>query len=272
MALRKILITVKIYPGFSTREEEVIYAAGVEEDGTWVRIAPLRFERRCYANQYRKYHWIEMDLVRDRSDQRRESYRPKRRGTPVRILEEVNQNNNWELRKKIALQNVYVGMNRLLADAKSGNRALSLATFKPARIVNFFWEETTREWSDRQQRWLEQWNLMERTNGMLRPIRKLPYLFSYTIEDINGNESTLMIDDWDVGRFFWDRLQHRNQDEQAALQDVRNRYFNEFIRDRDVYFFLNTVRISHFSARNPFFIVGTFHPMKEQQLSFDFGS
>lgn len=271
MALKRVFITVKIYPGFSSQEEETMYAAGLSEDGSWIRIAPLRFERRCYDRQYRKYEWIEMDLVRKRSDQRRETHHPRRRGTPVRVIERIHHENNWDLRKKIALQNVYMGMNRLIADARNRSKVTSLATFKPARLLDFFWEKTERSWTEEQTDWLDQHNLVERRNGALQLIRKLPYLFSYTIEDINGRESTLMIDDWELGRYFWERMERQHGDEAAALEDVRNRYFIEFTREREVFFFLNTVQVSHLSAHNPFFIAGTFYPRREHQLSFDFG-
>jgi len=271
MALKRVFITVKIYPGLSSRDEETVYSAGLLEDGTWIRIAPLRFERRSYDRQYRKYEWIEMDLVRRRADKRRETHHPRRRGTPVRVLERVRHQNNWDLRKKIALQKVYVGMNRLLADAHNKSKVVSLATFKPARLLNFFWEKTARDWTEEQAAWLDRNNLLERRNGVLQVIRKLPYRFSYTSEDINGREATFMIDDWELGKYFWERLEHHRGNEPAALEDVRNRYFVEFVRDRDVYFFLNTIRVSHHSAANPFFIAGTFYPKREHQLSFDFG-
>ena len=39
----KILITVKTYPLPSTAYQETVCTAGVKEDGTWIRLYPVRF-------------------------------------------------------------------------------------------------------------------------------------------------------------------------------------------------------------------------------------
>jgi hypothetical protein len=270
MALTKLFLTVKIYPGFSTTDERMLYTAGVRQNGSWIRIAPLRFERKPFKDQYQKYDLIEMDLVRDKNDKRGETFHPRRRGTPYKVLESVGYENNWEFRKKFALQNVYVGMKRLIDDSRDEDNPLSLATFKASRLVNFFWEPVKDEWTEREEAWLNERNVLERRDGTLKVVRKLPYLFSYVFEDVNGTESTLMVDDWELGQYYWQCLKQRKGDETAALKDVKNRYLFEFSRDREVYFFLNTTRISHQHASNPFFIAGVFYPKREKQLSFEF--
>ncbi len=34
-------------------------------------------------------------------------------------------------------------------------------------------------------------------------VDKLPYKFSYKFEDIKGKQSTLMIEDWEIGALYW---------------------------------------------------------------------
>ena len=76
MALTKVLITVKTYPSLSGKYDELVCTAGFREDGTWVRIYPIQFREKSYEEQYKKYDWIEIDLVKNRKDFRPESYRP----------------------------------------------------------------------------------------------------------------------------------------------------------------------------------------------------
>jgi hypothetical protein len=73
MARERILITVKTYPTLSRRYGETVCTAGVREDGTWVRIYPVPFRRLEESEQYRKFDWLELDLVKSRSDSRPES-------------------------------------------------------------------------------------------------------------------------------------------------------------------------------------------------------
>ena len=68
MALTKVLITVKTYPAISNKYDELVCTAGFLEDGTWIRIYPVQFRKKTFGEQYKKYDWIEIDLVKNQSD------------------------------------------------------------------------------------------------------------------------------------------------------------------------------------------------------------
>lgn len=98
----RVLVTVKTYPNPSTKYDELVCNAGFLETGEWLRIYPIKFRSLPYSQQYKKYNWIELDLVKQTSDFRQESYRP-RLGideeirlvgeiTPVEIVTGVNEN------------------------------------------------------------------------------------------------------------------------------------------------------------------------------------
>lgn len=74
MTKERILITVKTYPTLSRKYGETVCTAGVREDGSWVRVYPVPFRRLDEAEQYRKFDWLECDLVRSRKDPRPESH------------------------------------------------------------------------------------------------------------------------------------------------------------------------------------------------------
>ncbi|MCX8481853.1 MAG: hypothetical protein ORN58_08035, partial [Sediminibacterium sp.] len=76
MAKTKVLITVKTYPTISIKYDELVCTAGFLEDGTWIRIYPIQFRKKSFEEQYKKYDWIEIDLVKNNSDFRKESFRP----------------------------------------------------------------------------------------------------------------------------------------------------------------------------------------------------
>jgi hypothetical protein len=76
MAKKRILITVKTYPTLSKKYDELVCTAGFDEEGNWIRLYPIPFRKLDYQNRYKKYSWIELDMVKNTSDFRPESYRP----------------------------------------------------------------------------------------------------------------------------------------------------------------------------------------------------
>lgn len=262
----KILITVKTYPTLSKKYNELVCTAGFCEDGRWIRIYPIRFRQLDYANQYHKYEWIELDLEKNKNDFRPESYHPVNLNAIPQVLNKIETENNWQERKTLCLKKVYDNLTLLINEAKDKNICTSLAVFKPQKVINFIWEEVEREWDDSKIEAMKQLNLFEKYDKELRIIRKLPYKFSYVFEDIQGKKSTLMIEDWEIGALYWNCLkQHKN--EEIACEKVKQKYFNKFTEDCDLYFFLGTTLAHHFKSKNPFIIVGVFYPPKEFQTN-----
>jgi len=119
MAIEKVLITVKTYPTLSGKYDELVCTAGFREDGSWVRIYPIQFRNKPYNEQYKKWQWIEIDLVKNTSDARPESFRPYSHDTSITIVGEIKADGkSWDERRKIALKRVYKNKVTLISDAK----------------------------------------------------------------------------------------------------------------------------------------------------------
>jgi len=255
MAKIRVLITVKTYPTLSGKYDELVCTAGFTESGEWIRIYPIQFRKLGYLNQYKKYEWIEIDLVKNISDFRPESYRPVTLDTQPSIIGSASTENNWVERKEIVLKNVYTDLELLIADSKDKNKRTSLAVFKPTKILDFVWEAVDRDWDKDKIAAMNQMSIFEQRGSEIKVVRKLPYKFSYKLEDINGRQSKMMIEDWEVGALFW-----KYENEEEACQKVHQKYFDDFAKTKDLHFFLGTTQAFHLQARNPFMIIGTFHP------------
>lgn len=271
MALTKVLIAVKTYPTLSSKYDELVCTAGFREDGTWIRVYPIPFRKLEYDKQYRKYDWIEIDLERNTSDFRLESYKPKSIETAFKICEHIDTKNDWRLRKEIVLKNVYTNMTTLISEAKDEKKYTSLAVFKPKEIIDFTIEKVEREWNkkklDKLKANAQQLNLFENSENPFEVVRKLPYKFSYKFNSEDGIVRTLMIEDWEIGALFWKSLKKHEGDEVKACTDVKTKYFDDFAKTKDLHLFLGTTREFHLIAPNPFVIIGTFHPKKVIQAS-----
>jgi len=263
MALTRVLITVKTYPTISAKYDELVCTAGFREDGTWVRIYPVPFRKRAYTEQYKKYDWIELDLVKNKSDFRPESFRPATLDTEINVVGHIDTARNWEERKKLCLGKIYYNLSELIAEAKDKNIGTSLAVFKPNEILDFYAEPVDRDWSAKQKAILAQQNLFE---NKFEVVKKLPYKFKFRFKDNQGQVSNMMIEDWEAGQLFWRQLAKYEGNEQKAIEDVRKKYFDDFARTKDLHFYLGTTQRHHNTAPNPFIIIGTFYPKIENQM------
>ncbi len=265
---KKILITVKTYPTLSNKYQELVCTAGVDEEGNWVRIYPIPFRKLDYEDRYKKYSWIELDLVKRTSDIRPESYQPA-------ILDDIiilgntipTENGYWTIRKKLALKNQYTNLAKLISDTKDNK--VSLATFKPTQIIDFvIKEEKEREWDPNKLLAMkEQISLFAKYENPFKVVKKLPYKYYYKFIDDNGTESQMMIEDWELGQLFWKCLKAHNGDEDKANADVKYKYFDYFAKTLDVYLFLGTTKQWHLVAPNPYVIIGVFRCKKDDRLT-----
>jgi hypothetical protein len=268
MALTRVLIAVKTYPTLSSKYDELVCTAGFKEDGTWIRIYPIPFRKLEYDKRYSKYDWVEIDLVKNTSDFRPESFKPKSIEANFEIVSNLDTSHNWHYRKEIVLKNTYTSLANLIIEAKDRAKLTSLAVFKPKAILDFTIEEVEREWDKKKLDALkanaQQLNLFKNSENPFEVVKKLPFKFSYKFIDENNVESTLIIEDWEIGALYWRSLGRHEGNEQKACMDVKKKYFEDFAKTKDLYLFLGTTREFHLMAPNPFVIIGTFHPMKDE--------
>lgn len=269
MPKERVLITVKTYPTLSRKYGETVCTAGVREDGSWVRIYPVPFRRLDQTEQYSKFDWVECRLIRNTKDPRPETHH----AADLKELKpagHMDTASNWRDRRKLLLKTakVHTRLQSLIDGAKENK--VSLAVFKPAKIIGFAWEEEDREWNaDKVAEMRNQTNQAELFSDetwrqTFKVIPKLPYSFSYEFEDADGKKAKLQILDWETGALFWNCLKQCNGDEKKALGKVRVKYADQFMKT-DLHFFLGTTQQFHFVAPNPWVIIGVLPIPYEKQ-------
>ena len=267
---QRILITVKTYPTLSRKYGETVCTAGLREDGTWVRLYPVPFRRLDQADRYSKYDWIECRLQRNQSDPRPETFRLIDQNE-LRPVAHMSTEDNWRERRQFLLKTaqVYDRLDDVISSAKA-NR-ISLAIFRPTRVVDFVWEDDTKEWDPQKlhqmQSLTSQLDLFDDNTWRrtFEVIPKLPYNFSYKFEDAAGRSSELQVLDWETGALYWNCLRSSEGDEMKALTKVRQKYFDQFAQT-DLHFYLGTTQQFHFIAPNPWVIIGVLPIPRERQL------
>jgi len=271
---KKVLLTVTTYPLPSRSYDELVCTAGVLEDGTWIRIYPVPLSflvdiKKGGKVKNVKYNWIEIDLVKRSDDFRPESHSPQNYDfRDIKFWGSLDTKSNWLLRKKYCLNNVYTSIDTLIGDSKDPSNT-SLATFKPTEIIDFQIEKDERDWKPVWKEIRNQLDLFAQgePKDPSNMIPKVPYKFHYQFRDSEGKKSRLMIEDWEIGALFWNCLRNAEGDEIIALEKVRQKYFDNLAKTKDIHLFLGTTLEAHRRRwENPFVIIGVFYPKKETQL------
>lgn len=270
MTKTKVLIAVKTYPTLSNKYDELVCTAGFLEDGSWIRIYPIPFRKLECEYQYKKWQWITIDIEKNKGDFRIESYKPIDLEAEIELGEVIKTDNCWAKRKEYALNKVWTNMTELIKVAKE--RKISLAVVKPTKVLDFIWENDCRDWDKKKLATIkakqQQLDLFK-PHEIFEVAKKLPYKFSYIFETEDGEKRTVMIEDWELGMLYWNSLKCANGDEKIACEKVKQKYFVSMLKDTDFYFFMGTTKQWHNVSPNPFVIIGTFYPKKDdkKQLS-----
>ena len=259
----RVFILVKTYPTLSAKYDELVCTAGITEDGKWVRIYPLPFRKLDLEQKYKKFQWISIPLIRNKEDIRPESH--KVQDLSKIVLEERVE--NWDERRQI-LSKTPVFDN--VEDLISRRSDISLAIFKPKTICDFVAEKTDSNWSKEKldqlhakSKQLSLFQTEEEVRKEFSLVKKVPYKFFYKFTDETNKVRKLMIEDWETGMLYWNCLEY-SKDEAEAIEKVRKKYYDEFIK-KDIFLFLGTTKQFHNFAPNPFVIVGVFPPPKQHQ-------
>ncbi len=266
----RILITVKAYPKPSGRYEELVCTAGLIDGEKWIRIYPVPYRFLAENQMYPKYSWVTVNLIRNRSDFRPESYRPKN-GLDEEFTVEgtLGTNDAWAARKSFVLRELFQSMSEVIALAK-GEQKKSLATLRPSEVTGFKIEPTERDWNEEWTNRALQRSFLEYSAsdqpGKRRLVQKVPYDYSYEFLSAGDKKPRKMkIEDWEIGALYWNCLAQTGGDETAANQLVRKKYFETFTSEHDLYFFLGTTKQYHNIGPDPFIIIGVFYPPRTDQ-------
>jgi len=253
----RILITVKTYPIPSQKYDELVCTAGVQADGSFVRLYPVNFRDLPYSQQYRKYQWIGAEVQKHTGrDVRKESYRPKADsiiwdGEPI-----PTRNGDWSERAKYALARVSSSMEHLYAQQAADRTSLGI--FKPKEIRDLIAKPAETDWKPGFRNALAQARLWENRTVSMEPPRKLPFKFQYmfSCDDSACEGHRIMIEDWELGALFW-RCVDNGATTTEACDKVKYKFLDQLCgRDKDTHFYVGTI-LAH---PKTWVIIGVFYP------------
>jgi len=250
----KILITVKTYPHPSRGYQELVCTAGITENNEWVRLYPIDYRYRPRDQQFRKYQWVEVDLLPRGAgnDRRKESRKPNLDTFRVLGLP-ISPKNNWKERR-IIIDRMPTYTVKELRELHDVDRT-SLGIVRPSRVLDLKIEPVNPEWKPE---WNALFDQLKLFGPVQKPLRKIPYKFSYVFECVDSHKPhNAMIEDWELGTLWLNEVA-RLGDEEKAAHSVKRKFFDEICSDKkDTLFFMGTV-----FPYNTWVVLGVFWPPK----------
>lgn len=261
----RVLITVKTYPIPSAKYDELVCTAGVLESGEFVRLYPINFRDLPFAQQYKKYQWIEVATERHKGrDIRKESYRPDCSTLQVIGDPIPTKNGDWSARAEFALKRRSNSLEELRA--RQDDDRTSLGVFRPKSIADLVIAPDAAEWKPSFQAAMRQARLWDDRSVSREPPRKVPFKFQYcfTCDDKRCQGHRMMIEDWEVGALFW-RLRDRGASPAEAATAVREKFLTDLCGPtKDTHFYVGTVS----AHPKSWVVIGVFYPNRLEPTLF----
>src|SRR5262245_45068271 len=97
---KRALIVVRTYPVPDDSGIESSCTAAITADGEWLRIFPVPWRLLPEEQRFRKYDWVDFDLVKSASDTRPESHHLQPGSSSIKIISSVQE---WRNKKDLVL-------------------------------------------------------------------------------------------------------------------------------------------------------------------------
>lgn len=255
----KVLITVMTYPLPSKGYQELVCTAGITEQSEWVRLYPVDYRYRPNNQQFRKYQWIEVELLPHGSgnDNRKESRKPNLDSIRIQGEPLPAGKDNWASRRKIIDKMPTNTLNELKTQHSLDKTSLGIV--KPSKVIDLKIEPADSEWKPEWQMLYDQLKLF---GPPQKPLAKIPFKFSYVFECSDSiKPHNAMIEDWELGMLFLHERE-RLGDDQLAANSVKHKFLTEMCSDKlDTRFFMGTT-----FPYNTWLVLGVFYPPAIHQL------
>ena len=227
--------------------------------GEWIRLHPIPYRRLTEDQQFHKYEWIEVPVVKS-SDSRPESHRLA--GTIKRLTSPLSSGNAWQARKDMVFP-LQAHCFCCIEKERDEKKFLTLGIFKPRQIRRLLIEaEESKTWSKEEVEILTQGHLFDKTPET--DLENVPYKFRYEFtcdhDDCEGH--TRICTDWQIGAS-WRKWRTEYGDDKWESK-FRQMYETEMMK-KDTHFYVGTL-LDHQST---WIIVGLFYPRYPEPTLFD---
>ncbi|MGL6251134.1 MAG: hypothetical protein ACRC3F_09465 [Billgrantia desiderata] len=260
-----ILILCKTYPSPSIKYTETSCVAGMEEDGSLIRLYPVPFRLVNEKQQFRKWQWIRARVEKSPNDHRPESHRifvdTIRTGTVV----DTGRQRDWAARRSLISRLPIYESHADLEQARI-NHQVSLGLVRVTRVTGLdITPHKSPDWTSEELSKLAkaQASLFEEDEASIRQLEKIPFDFHYRYEceTPTGTEHFRhKIVDWEACQLYRNLVRSHGRD---GWQEPFKRQLLHELPKKDLLLLQGTIH--RFPGQ--WLIVSLIYPPKERQQS-----
>ncbi len=231
--------------------------AGIDQDGNWIRIYPIRFRYLEDDKQFTKYSIVKALVRKNEKDFRSDSF--KIDSDSIQILSKMGTDHSWQARNSIVLPTVASSIETIKERYESTSHSLGI--FKPKEIFDFIVEVDKESARVKQNEFIKQLTLFDPQAP--KNLKPLPYKFSYRFNcnhpNCKGHKYIIL--DWEIyaAFFAWEKKYGLEN----AINMIQKKWMDEmFAPSRDTYLIVGT------TFPNPTFtVLGVYWPPVNLQYS-----
>lgn len=244
----RVTVLVKAYPQPSKSHQETVCCAGIDENGNWKRLFPVRFRQLSGDQAFSRWDILDFQYSRPTSDTRIESCRVHEES--ISIVGKVKSSTaRGELVEKVLVS----------SEREAAELGQSLALIRPGEPELTWKKKSADEITAAKEafsRHAQQGSFLDKELEELEPC---PYTFKMKYRD-GGGPHTKTCADWETSAAFWNIS--KGYDEKTALDHLRTTYIEEYSK-RGLVFALGNI------ARRPqiWQLLGIFPAIQPAQLS-----
>lgn len=262
-----ILILCKTYPSPSAKYAETSCVAGMEEDGSLIRLYPVPFRLISEQQQFKKWQWITARIQKSSDDHRPESHRIYVDTIQTGKVVDTGRNRDWAARRSLISPLPIFDSHAELEQARIDHGA-TLGLVRVGRVLDLdITPAKNPGWTDEELAKLvsmqAQGNLFEEDESSVLQLEKIPFDFHYQYEcETSDGPASFRhkIVDWEACQLYRNLV--RSHGSNGWQDPFRYKLVNEFPQ-KDLMLLLGTIhRFPH-----QWLIVSLLYPPKQQQQS-----
>lgn len=227
----RVTILVKASPQPSKKHNETVCCAGLQEDGTWKRLFPIRFRHLSDDKTFKRWNLVDFDYRKPSDDSRAESCRVHEESLKVSgFVSKPTEKSSLVERALMASENEALAKGH------------SLTLIRPQN-VSFTWKKLSLAEieSDRQkyQSQAAQLSLLDEEIAAYEPC---PYKFTMHYDD-EGGPHRKSCADWETSATFFNLRQ--SMDEEKVLRHLQSTYCEKYVKTGLVFALGNVKKRPH---------------------------
>jgi len=258
----KVLPVVKAYPVIDpVSQTEAVCVAGISMDAPhrWIRLFPLDYRGLVYAQRFKKYEVIELEVRKSTKDSRPESFTPVLDSITVR--EFINTDGGtW--RRRLPFFDAIEDESMCEIQRRQKAERKSLGVFRPQEVTDLSVAAAEEGFAESQRALLSLASLFgdragDATRAALEPL-PVKARFRYRCADsaCPGHNQSLI--DWELGALYRN-LDAAGDDEATIHAKIRQKFLEQYCGERCDTRFIAGSMLKHPGS---FLILGLVHPRR----------